>query len=142
MVLQEDTAGVVGALGTCPWTSDSNFENLELYAGTEYEKIYNETVGLMSKFTEKWKEIKLTNKNLLLNMSEPGLFSSYGYDLMYLFAHAMTKYHNKHGIPNNRDGYNVTALREILVKTTFTGLTGNVSLNERGDRINVCVHIL
>ena len=137
LVLEHGTDGIIGTIGTCPWASDSNFENLGLYSGTKYEKIYNETVHVMSNFLESWDRAKDESPELLLGLNEPGLFSSYGYDLMYLFAHAMTKYHNQYGIPSNRDGYDIIALREILIKTTFIGLTGNVSLNSDGDRINV-----
>ena len=92
----------------------------------------------MTKFTENWNKTKYENADLLYNVENPGLFGAYGYDLMYLFAHAMTKYHSDHEIPNTREEYNIPELRKILVETHFMGLTGNVSLNDRGNRINVC----
>ena len=134
MDLTEDLS-LTGSVGTCPWTSDANYQDLQLYAGSPYETIYNDTVKLMKKFVKAWNE---TDKELLYGLDKPGLFSSYGYDVVYLLAHALTKYHNQYGTPKNITGYNHTILREILVQTQFTGLTGTVSLNSYGDRINVC----
>ena len=87
---------------------------------------------------ESWNTIQQQNPELLYNMTEPAKYSSYGYDLVYLFAYALTEYHELYGIPDNLNDYDVTKVREILVQTSFLGLTGNVSLNDFGDRIYVC----
>ena len=63
---------------------------------------------------------------------EPNFYATYAYDAVYLYAHALHAMVTASPTVDHTDG---DLLFAQLLKTSFNGATGNVSLNANGDRV-------
>eukprot|EP01084_Bolivina_argentea_P130095 229686_1 len=131
-----------GIVGTCPWST-----SIDDPFATSYPYPVNESQSMYQRYRETWINMADSSidmfMNLLHNISEPSLYSVYGYDSALTVIKAIDKFIEIFNITefdefvslkNNDINTFSDNFKKILSDIWFIGLSGNVSFYDTGDR--------
>ena len=131
-----------GYIGSCPWHPTFAEQHLHEDANEDMNK-FEEASNRFGNFSNLWTELYYDNESEVefydLNTDVPGLYSSYAYDLVYLVVHSLKYYMKIEGVDYNESylGIDAKLFQDIMRnQVSFIGVTGEMSLDENGDRKN------